>query len=297
MSKNEPLYFKCDKCHYYTNKKSNFDRHINSKKHNDYKMITKNEHKCNCGKTFMHRQNLYRHKKKCNIHYDDTEKNVQKNDVGTELAINDDNESLMSLMKTLVQQNTEIMKENQQIMKENNEFKELVVEISKKPNVVNIQQNNFSVVNYLHNECKNAITMNEFIDGIDFTLDDLKYLHDNGCVASFNNVIVNRLTNMEHNKRPIHCTDAKRSNFFVNDNGEWIRDNDSTLITDNLKKITDKQCDTLKQWKNLNKDWLDVEEKQEFANVVTRDIVNIYSEKIQNKIINKLTSLKIKPDK
>ena len=55
----------CEKCDYQAKRKSDFNKHLKSKKHNTYKHII-NTYKCSCGKEFKHRQSLYNHKKVCN---------------------------------------------------------------------------------------------------------------------------------------------------------------------------------------------------------------------------------------
>ena len=64
----------CKFCDFKCNKKSDWDRHINTNKHqrltntsnsienNDIKYICKN-----CGNKYKHRQSLFNHKKSCNI--------------------------------------------------------------------------------------------------------------------------------------------------------------------------------------------------------------------------------------
>ena len=64
--------FKCDFCNYNTCYKSKWLRHNDTKKHKDNTMLTNdnelgnlgnNEHICPCGKKYLHRSGLSRHKK------------------------------------------------------------------------------------------------------------------------------------------------------------------------------------------------------------------------------------------
>lgn len=60
--------FHCDKCDYSCVRKHDYIKHLQTKKHNDtiddYKK-SENVHFCECGKSYSHRQNLYRHKRSC----------------------------------------------------------------------------------------------------------------------------------------------------------------------------------------------------------------------------------------
>ena len=51
----------CKICEYKTNNKSNFNRHLKSKKH-----IKNSEIACECGKIYKTQNGLWKHKKICN---------------------------------------------------------------------------------------------------------------------------------------------------------------------------------------------------------------------------------------
>lgn len=268
----------CEKCDFYSNNNSKYQIHLQTKKHNETnetKVKQKKGHFCNiCNTEYNSRTTLWRHKKNC------SDKKIEQDNI----EIFNNNGSLVELMKVLIHQNDEL--------------KNSIIQICREPKITNNTNNvQFNVMNYLNTECKDAITLEKCIDNITITQKDLKTIHDYGCVKSFETCFVNVLRDMEHTKRPIHCSDAKRKNFFIKCDDGWKRDTDdkNSIIIDNLKKITDKQCDTLKQWKCLNNDWLDHDDKQEFANVVTRNIVDIYKELHQNKIISSLSTLSVKP--
>jgi hypothetical protein len=39
-----------------------------------------------------------------------------------------------------------------------------------------------------------------------------------------NNIILNRIKNLEVSKRPLHCTDIKRETMYIRDDNEWNKD-------------------------------------------------------------------------
>jgi len=59
--------YTCDVCDYITSRKSSYDKHLSTGKHNKITMTTMCSHKCVCGKLYSNRQNLYRHKKLCDV--------------------------------------------------------------------------------------------------------------------------------------------------------------------------------------------------------------------------------------
>jgi hypothetical protein len=110
--------FYCSNCNYTTCRKSQYERHLSTVKHNTNKNITWQENasskvpklfKCTCGKEYKHDSSYYKHKKKCSFIYKsvNNEENEQK-----ETPIN--NATIIELLK------------------QNNEFKEIIVEQNKK---------------------------------------------------------------------------------------------------------------------------------------------------------------------
>ena len=63
-----PIIYTCKLCDYICSDKSNFNKHLNTKKHkttanNTTKTTTEN--KCKCGKKYRHSASLSRHKSTC----------------------------------------------------------------------------------------------------------------------------------------------------------------------------------------------------------------------------------------
>tara|TARA_Y100000780_G_C13693021_1_gene420307 strand:- start:4324 stop:5454 length:1131 start_codon:yes stop_codon:yes gene_type:complete len=285
--KNEEIY-KCEKCDYTTPRKYNLKRHIDTK-HKFADKVSNTDFICECGKKYKYKRSYERHINECKIY----KKN--KNDISI-------------IKKTDEFQNILENKDNNGDMKDIlltvlNDYKQLVSKAIEQPKIVNNSQNitnqqnntSFSIKNYLNTECKNAMNLSDYVNQIKLTFDDLLYMKEHGIVKSFENTFVKGLCEMDKTLRPIHCSDTKRGNFYVKDHDTWDKDNAHEQIITTLKRITDLQCDALKQWKLMNRDWLDNDVKQECANVITRKIVDIYGDKIQKQILNLLKQLNIQP--
>ena len=114
----------CEKCNFITSKKSNYNSHILTAKH---KRTTTGLQKeaialtCECGKLYSCRQNLFRHKLKCEKKSIFQQKNSQiDND-----TITDNNIDNVTMMMDLIKQNhdfkdllIEQQKENQHLQKQ-----------------------------------------------------------------------------------------------------------------------------------------------------------------------------------
>ena len=124
-TKNANKFF-CEMCDFYCCKKSNFEKHILTRKHintakiltNTYKSNAENAENidnfvCECGKEYKHRQSLYNHKKICNVE-----------EKSTSLVVKEDTTDKDQLILMLVKQNAELVKET-------TDFKSMMMEVIK----------------------------------------------------------------------------------------------------------------------------------------------------------------------
>ena len=113
--------FSCEICDYNTNKKSSYENHIMSWKHqNSQKGLQMGQNYaqnmptniCSCGKQYQHRQGLWRHKKLCQTN--NVQKNVQnsddtKNQQLVEYLLKENSELKTLVITTLQEQNKNIV--------------------------------------------------------------------------------------------------------------------------------------------------------------------------------------------
>lgn len=197
--------FVCEKCAFICSKKSNYKLHLLTQKHqngiqliqNDIQKMPKNAatFDCECGNTYKHRSGLYRHKKTC-----------QK------MPKNAEEGPMTTIVLNLLNQNAELQK--------------IILEQSKETkvsntNIINNTTNNFSLNVFLNEKCKDAITLKDFVDGLQVRLKDLEETAQLGYSEGVSKIFINGLNELEVNKRPIHCSDAKRETLYIKDNNEW----------------------------------------------------------------------------
>ena len=184
------------------------------------------------------------------------------------------------------------------LLEKNDETNDKLLELSKEPRIINNTTNNnnqqFNVMQYLNTECKDAMNFSDFINDFVFSLDDLNLLHEKGYQEAMEQTFIKQLRDMDKTKRPIHCSDKKRKSFYIKDKDIWIKDKNNLKILDGVKEITHKQFGAIQQWATYNKDWLDVEKKQDFFNMSISQLSKAKKEKYLNKLIIKLTSLSLK---
>jgi hypothetical protein len=246
--------FICEKCDFICSKKSDYEKHLLTRKHkNDDKKAPKSaeQNVCICGKHFKYRQGLFVHRKKC-IDY---EKNVTTDGLVLETEINKKIESttdkeLKELVKELIKQNGELVKT----------INEIVPKIGN-TNITN-NNNSFNLNVFLNEQCKDALNISDFIDSLKITLEDLIFSKTNGISRGITDVMIKGLKELDIHKRPIHCTDIKRDIMYIKNEDKWLKDDNHDIMKNTIVQIADKERTALQQWAIDNPDWMDTERKQ-----------------------------------
>jgi hypothetical protein len=332
----EDLY--CEKCDYLAKRKSDFMKHLHSKKHNVYVDVYKNS-QCVCGKVLSNYYSLYRHKKTCEINQkqeqnqkwikmdkkwikmDKSEKcpflcdcgksykyqsGLSKHKNTCKVVMNQKQkkapstmieyykDDLKDMFIQLMEKNQEVLDKNEILIEKNGELMVQVTQVAKEPKVVNNNNTQFNVMNYLNNECKDAMNFTDFIDTFEFTIDDLHMLATKGYQETMEKTFIKQLKDMDKTKRPIHCSDRKRKSFYVKENGVWVKDDDNTKMVRGVKRIASRHFTTIHKWRARNPDCFDDDAKHLFFNNAMGQVGKCDDDKQMKKVINHLSGLAIK---
>src|SRR6056300_1341966 len=185
-----------------------------------------------------------------------------------------------------------------QLIKQNQEFKELIVELSKKDTTTNntINNNNHQKFNlnfFLNDTCKDAMNMSEFIENMNVQFEDIENIGRDGYVTGMTNMILSRIKNLEVTKRPMHCTDLKRETIYIKDNNVWEKDNDNTKLHNMIQCIAHKNYAILPAWRDKNPDCLDSDtSKFDFCIKMMTNLLGDAGEgqvRLDNKVIRNLS--------
>jgi hypothetical protein len=260
-----PQYFFCDNCHFKCSKKSNYDKHLTTNKHQNGILLNKKAVKpiknaadkfcCKyCNKEYKARNSLWYHEKKCNFSEEKskvTEENIilvteEKEEKHEE---NNKNENMNILINLFQEQ-----------LKENKELKELIIEQQKKimeisagTNITNNTTNNkFNLNIFLNEKCKDAFNITDFINSIDVSFKDFENFGKIGYVGSINNILIRELKGIDVYKRPFHCSDLKREIIHVKDNDTWVKDEDKKHMKRAIKLIEHKNIKLVPGWLKAN---------------------------------------------
>jgi len=127
----------CEKCNYKTIRKSQYERHLLTKKHKTTKIQQNQTYNCECGKEYTHRASLFNHKKKCNYKEEKQEEETNEKVDYKNLFIQmlNHNKELQELM---ISQQEEFMKQQKDLFikqqedtnkKFENQFENLILHI------------------------------------------------------------------------------------------------------------------------------------------------------------------------
>ena len=225
----------CKTCDFKCFKKSNYEKHLLTKKHNTTnttKIQPKNAGKyiCDCGKEYRYRGSLHNHKKTCDYKKDD--ENIELEHTNEVIDLKDHiitKEDDTNLVVKLMKQNTELM----EVIKDQNEtMKEMIPKIGNNNNNTNNTNNNFNLQVFLNEDCKDALNIMDFISSLQIQLKDLEATGKMGFAESTTNLLIEGLKGLDITKRPIHCSDLKRETLYIKDNDVWEKE------TDNKEKMT-----------------------------------------------------------
>jgi len=315
--------YTCKNCHFKSNHKSHYNKHLQTKKHNTTNTTAEANkkrvfcYKCiscdfNSNNKLHYNKHLQTKKHNTTNTTAEASKSRKRDDeeficpcgksylhrtslynhkkTCTKSSKNDnDNDNLIEIIKTLLIQNNEILEEN-------NKKTDKIIELACKPTITNTNCNNtttFNLNTFLNVDCKDAINFSEFINNIKVTMEDFENIHNNDPFYIYNKCCIQPLMLMDQSKRPIHCTDKKRKNFAVKDNNSWDRNKDSQQINVGIMRVMNESCKTMSNWKIINSDWNNSETKQDIINISTINIVKGYDNNLKNKFINKMCELTI----
>jgi len=263
--------FVCIMCDYSTSKKSQYDRHITTLKHQNAEKSTDYQHlsteinkksstsyNCECGKIYKERTGLWRHKKICAVN-DNTNKT---NNVISEQSFNF---ITPELVMELIKDNKEM---KQIILEQNNTINNLVKNgISNNTNVntnsLNNSNNNnnnktFNLQFFLNETCKDAMNIMDFVNSIKLQLSDLEKVGELGYAQGISNIITTNLKALDVTQRPVHCTDKKRETMYIKDADKWEKEDDNnTKLRKMIKNVADKNIRLLPQYRSKHPDYGD----------------------------------------
>lgn len=295
-----PKIYKCIPCSYSSNNLKDFKRHCQTIKHEKHKNDNNGNPKnssfvCICGKVYKYRTGLCRHQTFC--------KEKIKNPMGDSgLTPNDSGKNEMKYAYTceycgnVLSKNSNLCRhytrckikhELETLKKENHDLQNLVIDtlqnqVEEKDKQIKellpkVGSGNvtFNINNFLNEQCKDAISIEAFVEGIKISLDQLLLTKSEGVTSGISNLITENMNKLALHERPIHCSDKKREILYVK-NDKWEKDTNKTDTTQMINKLCNKQ---LKSVNDLVDDYND-----EYVDIIGKCVLNVDEKKVMKSI-------------
>jgi hypothetical protein len=245
----------CKKCHYICSRLCDYNKHCQTIKHNtdpdtDVNRRTPTEYVCQCGNSYKHRQSLHTHKKQCTF-------DITPTPTPTPISHLVDASLVLELLKQNQEFKELMMEQSKQLADQQNQLLEAVKDgkIGNTTNNMNTNCNNkFNLNVFLNETCKDAITMDDFINSFEVTREDFLHTGKVGYIEGISAVMAHRFRDMDMHTRPLHCTDLKRETIYIKNADKWEKDDaDKTHMRKAVRGVARKNKQELWRWYNDNK--------------------------------------------
>ena len=263
MEKNSCDSYNCKPCNFTTDRKNNYQQHLETIKHKELA-----EFKCeSCGNYYKHQPNLYRHRRDCAIK--EPEQTQTKDDITNVLT---------TIVETNNQFQTKMIENNKNMIEtfveSNTQFQNKMIESNKTTmeSVINAcvtidknrteKKEKFNLDNYLNHTCKNAVNIEDFVDKVDPTYEDVVCVGQYGYVEGNAEVILKYLNKLEQTDRPIQCSDMKRQTVYLKSGGKGETDLDGLPKTSHaVNRMCNKTYRNKKLWAQRHHDYQEMDSK------------------------------------
>ena len=260
--------FYCEKCDFKCSKQSDYNRHMLTAKHQMVYNDTENYAKaymCICGNAYKHSSGLYRHKTTCMSVQPTTLNDNVSSPTPTTAPTHTPTTHLVdaSLVLELLKQNQEfkelMMEQSKQLADQQNQLLEAVKDgklgnTNTNTNCNNTTNNKFNLNVFLNETCKDAITMDDFINSFEVTRDEFLHTGKVGYIEGLSAVMANRFRDMDVHTRPLHCTDFKRETIYIKNADKWEKDDaDKSNMRKAVRGVARKNKQEMWRWYDENK--------------------------------------------
>jgi hypothetical protein len=196
----------CECCTYSTTNKWAYQCHIKSKRHanlsNPQKDMSQTYYECKkCAKKYKSRPGLWSHNQVCSGEKSPLEVSSTVTDIPTTDMIKDMKNEIIELKNLIINQSKDI-KGTQNLTINNNQ----------------------QIHIYLNTHCKDAMNIDQFIDNMEITADDMDVFSNSPYLNGAVKLLIKNIKKLKIQERPLHCAEPivnKPNTFFLKDDDEW----------------------------------------------------------------------------
>ena len=217
--------YHCSHCNYTCRYKSLFDKHLRSSKH-------------------INQESTENHKLESEDSLVNTSEQLNKNEQRLNKIIEHQTQKTQELCEIIVKQNEihqqQIEAQQKQIQEQqeqhNKQIQDLIPQLQQVTNINTNCNNKFNLNFFLNEQCKDAISIQNFIENLNIGIRELEHMGDVGYVKGMMSIFSETLGAMDIYKRPLHCTDLKRDTLYIKQGDTWTKDTEDKT---ELKKIVE----------------------------------------------------------
>jgi len=125
------------------------------------------------------------------------------------------------------------------------------------PTSAAVVNNNFNIQVFLNEKCDKAMNINEFIDNINITIQDMDLTYKHGLGESIKQHLITGLNEMKVEERPVHCSNIGACEMYVRDNDLWRKDSDNRRLKESIVKLGKNHINIIPEWEKANDSWKD----------------------------------------
>ena len=254
--------FSCGCCNYNTTKKNHYVRHIKSSQH--LKNVTAtSSYVCNiCDKIYQTYSGLWKHKQHC-VKISDHNSSEEDDELKQPITDFFSKDMLMEMFKQNTELKNIILEQNKIIVEQSKTMAQNAAQhntMNNSHNHTNSHNKTFNLQFFLNEQCKDAMTLCDFMNSLKIGVKDLEHTGEVGFVNGISDIFIKGLSELDVYKRPIHCSDVKRETIYIKQPDGWEKDNNGNPIMRNsVKYIINKNFGNLKQWQEENPTYKDIE--------------------------------------
>ena len=288
--------FYCKHCNYGTECVKDYNKHMKTKKHE--KNITNTTLTVD---STLNQKNIMSDHRNKNSSMVMTNKFINTSETtNINHASSEKNDNIITgeLVKELIKENKEL----KEVLKEQSkELKDALIEMSTKVNTTLIQNNttnnnnttnhnHFNLNVFLNEQCKDAISITDFVDSLNLNVADLEATGKLGYVLGISRIFINKLKELDVYERPLHCTDYKRETVYIKNQDSWEKDNsEKSKLKNIVNRIARKNLQQLPAWQAENPDYVisDTPENNEYMKISLNSLGG-YTAEEENKHLDKI---------
>jgi hypothetical protein len=293
MPKNAEKYM-CEDCDFKCSKQSNYNNHLMTAKHkqatkeatNGNKWQQSENYLCECGRAYLHRASLYKHKKKCKENAENAE-NADSPPPPENIVRESINEvTFMKCCQMMVDTQADAAEQTRLLIE--------AISLNEPRSITNNNttnnNNQFNLNVFLNEDCKDAFTLKEVINSIECTVMDLDRMDNDGYAATITRKILESIQNMSITERPIHCTDSRRNTVCVKDETGWEKNEKAMkLLVDSVYRVGRKLGSIVDDWKVAYPDHFrgTVSRREQYHRLIM-DILKVSDLDVEGRIASKV---------